>query len=206
MKKILLLFAFAFCVSSFSYGQFALGLKLGYNGSKLTTNVSTIKSDFNSGFHVGVWAHFGKRFYFAPEVLYCMSGGVFSSNGSVTSHDSSWSEKITIGSLDVPLMVGFKIIHSDFITWRVELGPEVSFTMNKKITTDDLNPKIQASDINTANWYVLGGTGIDFLFLTFDVRYKYGLSQLISDASSQTFDAKNNVFLISLGFRIFGSK
>jgi len=206
MKKIVLLIAFALCFTALTYGQFALGLKLGYNGSKLTTNVSTIKSDFNSGFHVGAWAHFGKRLYFAPEVLYCMSGGVFSSDGSVTSHDTSWSEKITLGSLDVPLMVGFKIIHSDFITWRVELGPEVSFAMNKKITTDDLNPKIQASDINTANWYVLGGTGIDILFLSLDIRYKYGLSQLVKEASNQSFDAKNNVLLISLGFRIFGGK
>jgi len=137
-------------------------------------------------------------------VLYCMSGGVFSYEGSVTS-PKYWSEKITIGSLDVPLMVGFKIIHSDFITWRIELGPEVSFALSKKIS-DDLNPKIQASDINTANWYVLGGSGIDFLFMTFDIRYKYGLTQLVSDASTQTFDAKNNVFLISLGFRIFGDK
>jgi hypothetical protein len=204
MKKIVLLFAFAMCLTSLSYGQFALGLKLGYNGSQLTTNLDSIKHQFNSGFHVGAWAHFGKRFYFAPEVLYCMSGGVFSYEGSVTS-PKYWSEKITIGSLDVPLMVGFKIIHSDFITWRVELGPEVSFALSKKIS-DDLNPKIQASDINTANWYVLGGSGIDFLFMTFDIRYKYGLSQLVSDASNQSFDAKNNVFLISLGFKIFGKK
>ncbi len=204
MKKLLLFLVIAFFATELSYGQFALGVKLGYNGSKLTTNLDSIKNQFNSGFHVGAWAHFGKRLYFAPEVLYCMSGGVFSYDGSVSS-PKYWSEKITIGSLDVPLMVGFKIIHSDFITWRVELGPEVSFAMSKKIS-DDVNPKIQASDINTANWYVLGGTGIDFLFLTFDVRYKYGLSQLISDASNQSFDTKNSVFLVSLGFKIIGKK
>ena len=204
MKKLLLFLVIALFATELSYGQFALGVKLGYNGSKLTTNLDSIKNQFNSGFHVGAWAHFGKRLYFAPEVLYCMSGGVFSYDGSVSS-PKYWSEKITIGSLDVPLMVGFKIIHSDFITWRVELGPEVSFAMSKKIS-DDVNPKIQASDINTANWYVLGGTGIDFLFLTFDVRYKYGLSQLISDASNQSFDTKNSVFLVSLGFKIIGKK
>jgi hypothetical protein len=204
MKKTILLFLFIFLVSGLSYGQFALGLKLGYNGSSLTTNLDSIKNQFNSGFHVGAWAHFGKRFYVAPEVLYCMSGGVFSYDGSVSS-PKYWSEKITIGSLDIPLMLGFKIIHSDVITWRIEVGPEVSFALSKKIS-DDLNPKIQPSDLNTANWYVLGGTGIDFLFLAFDIRYKYGLSQLISDASNQSFNTKNNVFLVSLGFKIFGKK
>ncbi|MCX6303599.1 MAG: porin family protein [Bacteroidetes bacterium] len=204
MKKLIIILAFALGASSFSYGQFALGLKLGYNGSKLTTNADSIKNQFNSGFHVGAWAHVGKRLYFAPEVLYCMSGGVFSHTGSVT-NPNYWSEKITVGSLDVPLLVGFKIIHSDLITWRVELGPEVSFAMSKKIS-EDVNPKIQAGDIKTANWYALGGTGIDVLFLTFDIRYKMGLSKLITDASNSSFDAKNNVFLVSVGFRIFGSK
>ena len=134
-----------------------------------------------------------------------MSGGVFT-NGSV-SDPNYWSQKIKIGSFDIPLMVGFKIIHSDFITRRIELGPEVSFAINKKISEEQgLNPKIQASDINTANWYVLGGTGIDILFLTFDIRYKYGLTNLITDVNNQSFDTKNNVFLVSLGFRIFGDK
>jgi hypothetical protein len=204
MKKIVLLFAFALCVSAFSYGQFALGVKIGYNGSKLSTDLDSIKHQFNSGFHVGAYAHFGKRLYVAPEVLYCMSGGVFSYDGSVSS-PQYWSQKITIGSLDIPVMVGFKIIHSDFITWRIELGPEVSFAMNKKIS-EDINPKLQPSDIKSAAWYVLGGTGIDFLFLTFDVRYKYGLTNLINDVNSQTFNTKNNVFLVSLGFKIFGKK
>ncbi|MFZ4522665.1 MAG: porin family protein [Bacteroidales bacterium] len=204
MKKFIILLAFALTTSVFSYGQFALGLKIGYNGSKLTTDLDSIKNQFNSGFHVGAYAHFGKRFYVAPEVLYCMSGGVFSYDGAVSS-PRYWSQKITVGSLDIPVMLGFKIIHSDFITWRVELGPEASFAMHKKVS-EDINPKIQPADINTANWYVLGGTGIDFLFLTFDVRYKYGLSKLIKDASNQSFDTKNNVFLVSLGFKIFGKK
>jgi hypothetical protein len=206
MKKIVFLIAFAFGASVFSYGQFALGIKLGYNGSKLNTNLDSIKSDFNSGFHAGAWAHFGKRLYFAPEVLYCMSGGVFSSEGHLeTDSINYWSQKITVGSFDIPLLLGFKIIHSDVITWRVELGPEISFAMNTKVS-DGVNPKIQPSDINTANWYVLGGTGIDVLFLTFDIRYKIGLSNLIADVNNQSFDTKNNMFMISAGWRIFGSK
>jgi hypothetical protein len=204
MKKIVFLLAFVLSASAFSYGQFALGVKIGYNGSKLSTDLDSIKTQFNSGFHIGAYAHFGKRLYLAPEVLYCMSGGVFSYDGSVSS-PKYWSQKIKIGSLDIPLMLGFKIIHSDFITWRIEVGPEVSFAMNKKLS-DEINPKIQVSDINTANWYVLGGTGIDILFLTFDVRYKYGLTQLISDANSQNFNTSNNVFLVSLGWKIFGKK
>jgi hypothetical protein len=205
MKKILLLIAIALCASTFSYGQFALGLKLGYNGTKLTTNLDSIKADFNSGFHVGAWAHFGKRLYFAPEFLYCMSGTVFSNDGSLSTNE--WKQKITIGTMDIPLLLGFKIIHSGALTWRLELGPEISFVVNKKVSDEgSTSPHITTDDIKAANWYVLGGTGIDVLFLTFDVRYKYGLSQLVTDVNNSTLSTNNSQLLVSVGFRIFGDK
>ena len=205
MKKIVLFIAFALGISALSYGQFALGLKLGYNGTKLTTNIDSIKSNFNSGFHIGAWAHIGKRLYVAPELLYCMSGSVFTKEGKLATQN--WKEKITIGTIDIPVLLGFKIIHSDIITWRVELGPEISFVVNKKISDEgSTTPPITSSNIKTANWYVLGGTGIDVLFLTFDIRYKYGLSQLITDVNNYSLSTNNSQFLVSVGFRIFGDK
>jgi hypothetical protein len=206
MKKLLLLFVLALGFSAFSYGQFALGVKLGYNGTKLTTNIDSIKSNFNSGFHIGAWAHLGKRLYFAPEFLYSMSGSVFTKEGKLSTQN--WKQKITVGSIDIPLILGFKVIHSGAITWRLELGPEISFVVNKKVSDEGSTsvPPITTDNIKDANWYVLGGTGIDVLFLTFDVRYKYGLSQLITDVNNYTLSTNNSQLLISVGFRIFGSK
>jgi len=210
MKKIILVFVIALFAVDLSYGQFALGIKVGYNANKLSTNVDSIKSDFNSGFHVGVFSRFGKRLYVAPELQYSMSGAVFSNEGNLTT--SGWKQKVTIGSLDIPVLVGFKIIHSDFITWRIELGPQASFTVNKKITDqEDLAGPIKEANINSANWYVLGGTGIDFLFLKVDVRYQYGLNQLLTDVqslgtSTSTYDARNQMFVVSVGWKIFGKK
>lgn len=209
MKKLAIIFLFIFAASGISYGQFALGGKIGYNASKLTTDLDSIKSQFNSGFHIGVWTHFGKRFYVAPEIQYSLSGGVFSEEGTLTT--SGWKQKIKIGSVDVPVLVGFKIIHSDFITWRLEVGPQASFAINKKVEdeTSVLGP-IQESSINNTNWSVLGGTGVDFLFFKFDVRYQYGLNQLISDvqsgATTYQFDTKNQMFIVSLGIKIIGKK
>jgi len=205
MKKLLLFTVIGLIAAQFSYGQFALGVKLGYNASKLSTNIDTIKTQFNSGFHVGIWTHLGKRFYVAPEVLYTMSGAVFSDEGQLSTND--WKQKITIGSLDVPIMLGFKIIHSDVLTWRIELGPEASFVVNKKIKDENsvIGP-IKEADINDINWYVEGGTGIDVLFLSFNLRYKYGLNKMIEDVQTWSFDSHNGMFLVSVGFKIFGKK
>jgi hypothetical protein len=206
MKKITLLLLLAFFAADFSYGQFALGVKLGYNANKLSTDIDTIKSQFNSGFHVGVWSRFGKRFYVAPELQYTMSGAIFSSESNIP-NTSDWKQKITIGTMDIPVVVGFKIIHSDFLTWRIELGPQASFTVNKKIKEQtSVTGPITESSVSDMSWYVLGGTGIDFLFMKFDVRYQYGLNALIKDVGAQQLDAKNQMWVISLGFKIFGSK
>ncbi len=204
MKKIFLFFTIAMLATQLSYGQFALGIKLGYNASKLSTNVDTIKSQVNSGFHAGIWTHIGKRLYFAPELLYTMSGTLFTSEGNLAANQ--WQQKVTVGTMDVPLLLGFKIIHSSVITWRIEAGPEASFVVNKKVKDVSGTGTITTANINTANWYVLGGTGIDVLFLTFDIRYQYGLNQFVKDVSNSGLKSTNSLFLVSLGFRIFGSK
>lgn len=206
MKKIVFLFAIAMLATELSFGQFALGVKIGYNANKLSTNLDTVKSQFNSGFHVGIWTRLGKRLYIAPELQYTMSGAVFTGSGNLST--SGWKEKITMGSLEIPVMIGFKVIHSDFITWRLEVGPEISFLVNSKITNlvDGITGPIQTADLSKANWYVLGGTGIDILFLKLDVRYTYGLNQLIADAGNWKFDTKNSMWVVSLGFKILGKK
>jgi len=205
MKKLLLLFAIAMLATELSYGQFALGVKIGYNANKLSTNLDTVKSQFNSGFHVGIWTRIGKRFYVAPELQYTMTGAVFTGSGKLST--SGWQQKITMGSLEIPVMLGFKIIHSDLISWRIEVGPEVSFLVNSKITdVNSFTGPITTADLNKANWYILGGTGIDILFLKLDIRYTYGLNQLIKDAGTWQFDTKNSMWVISLGFKILGKK
>ena len=205
MKKTLLLIAVALFLSGAAYSQFALGLKLGYNANKLSTNIDTVKTQFNSGFHVGVWTHIGKRLYFAPELNYTMSGAIFQDDGAASL--KGWKQKINIGSVNVPLLLGFKIMHSGLITWRIELGPEVSFVVNKKIKdeTSIIGP-IEDADIKNTNWYIMGGTGIDVLFLAFDIRYKYSLNNIIAEVENSSFDAHNGMFLVSVGFKIFGKK
>jgi hypothetical protein len=203
MKKTILLFIAIFLFTGFSFGQMTLGFRLGYNGNKLTTNLDSITSQFKSGFHLGVFSRFGKRIYFAPELLYTFSGSSLSSS----SPDSAWKQNIRIGSLDVPLLFGLNIIRSQMIKWRVEAGPVMSFVLNKKI--EDVNSftgPITTADINSAQWMVMLGTGLDLWFVTLDVRYEYAFNSLISDIKDYSFDTKNNFVVVSLGFKFLGNQ
>ncbi len=205
MKKIVLLFFILFFSAGVTFGQFSFGLKVGYNASKLHTNLDSIKSSFNSGLHFGAFFRFGKKMYVQPEVYYTLQGGIFQNNVSNTVNN--WKQRITVGTLDIPILVGFKLINLKIINWRIMAGPMVSFVVNSKITDVSLVGPIKNSDISKLNWYVQAGTGFDVFFLTLDVRYQIGLNQMISSAQGTTglsysLNATNNMWVVSLGFKL----
>ncbi len=197
MKKYLIILAMVlFSVSVF--GQFTIGPKVGYNASKLSTNLDTITSNFKSGFSIGVFVRIGKRFYFQPEVYYTTQGGVFESN------ENNWEQKVIIGSLDIPALVGFKLIKSKIVNLRILAGPLASFVVNKSVKDAGgaLGP-IENADINSVNWAIQAGAGLDVLFFTLDVRYQIGLNNLIKTIENNAeINSKNSVWVVSLGFKI----
>ena len=204
MKKVFLIVFAVFFMTGFSFGQFTLGIRAGYNGNKLVTDLSSIKSQFNNGFHVGIFSRIGKRIYVAPELLYTFSGGTFTN----TSSDETWNkQKFTVGSLDIPVLVGFKIINATFFKWRIELGPVVSFVVNKNVKDfDDLTGPVNSASFNNTNWMFMAGTGIDVLFFTLDIRYEYAFNSLVKDSPGYSYNTHNQFIIVSLGFKLIGNK
>ena len=207
MKKILLLFAILFFSAGVTFGQFNFGIKVGYNASKLHTSFDSIKSSFNSGFHFGAFFRIGlgKKVYIQPEAYYTLQGGIFENN--LNNAVDNWKQKVTVGTLDVPVLVGFKLINLKVVNWRIMAGPMVSFVVNSKIKDVSLTGPITSSDITKLNWYVQAGTGVDVLFLTLDIRYQAGLNHMITSAQGTTglsysLNATNNMWVVSLGFKI----
>ena len=197
MRKLFLLSVFLLS-ATLVFAEFTVGIKVGYNASKLSTSLDTISTSFKSGFQVGAFVRIGKRVYFQPEVYYTTQGGVFSSN----LYD--WKQNIKLGSLDVPALIGFKIINHDKLNLRILAGPMASFIVNKTIeeTGVVINP-ITNADINSVNWYIQAGAGLDLWKFTLDVRYQIGLNQLIKDVQTVSYNTHNNVWVVSLGFKIF---
>jgi len=196
MKKYLILFVFVLS-SAIVFGQFTIGPKVGYNASKLSTNLDTVSSTFKSGFQIGVFVRIGKKFYVQPELYYTTQGGVFESN------TNNWQQKVSIGSLDIPLLVGFKLLNAKVVNLRILAGPLASFVVNKSVKDAGgiLGP-IETADLNSINWAIQAGAGLDVLFMTLDVRYQIGLNNLIKDINNATINSKNSVWVVSLGFKI----
>src|ERR1035437_6863221 len=175
MKKITLVFAILLLSAGLSYGQFTFGPKIGYNASQSHSSMSSIKTSFNSGFHFGAFVRIGKKVYVQPELYYTSQAGTFQIDSVKPVND--WKQKVTLGTLDIPVLIGFKIINPKVVNWRIMAGPMASFVVNSNIK--DFNSvfgPIKNADIKKANWYVQVGTGIDVLFLTLDIRYQIGLN------------------------------
>jgi hypothetical protein len=205
MKKFMLGIILVLFSAGVTFGQFSYGLKIGYNASKLHSSLDSIKSSFNSGFHFGAFVRFGKKVYLQPEVYYTLQGGIFQNNVSKTV--DNWKQNVTVGTMDIPVLVGFKMIDVKVVNWRIMAGPMASFVVNSKITDVNLTGPIKKSDINSTNWYVQVGTGVDVFFVTLDVRYQIGLNQMIKSAESLSgkqydLNATNNMWVVSLGFKL----
>jgi hypothetical protein len=201
MKKKFLISIFLL-TTFYSFAEFNVGIKVGYNASKLSLNPDTITSNFKSGFNAGIFVRFGKRFYVQPELYYTSQGGVFSSN----LYD--WKQNIKLGSLDVPVLVGFKIINNDNLNLRILAGPMASFVVNKSIAeAGGITGPITSADINSVNWAIQAGAGVDIWKFTLDVRYQFGLSKVINDiqngsGTTTAMNSYNNVWVVGLGFKI----
>lgn len=197
MKKILILSLFVLA-ASVVFGQFTIGPKIGYNASKLSTSIDTISSDFKSGFQIGAFVRIGKKLYVQPELYYTTQGGVFESN------INDWKQNVRIGSLDIPVLVGFRMINAKVVNLRILAGPLASFVVNRSVKeAGGVTGPITDADINNVNWAIQAGVGLDVLFLTLDVRYQIGLNNLVKTINQVSSNSKNNAWVISLGWKIF---
>jgi hypothetical protein len=211
MRKSLLLVMVLILSAGVTFGQFSFGLKIGYNASKLSTSLDSIKSSFNSGLHFGAFFRIGNKAYLQPEIYYTLQGGTFQNN--VANTLNAWEQKVTVGTLDIPVLVGFKLINTKIANWRIMAGPMMSWVINSKIKDVTLTGPITTNDITKINWYIQAGTGVDVLFVTLDIRYQLGLNPMIKTAQAETsavsgskdpynLNAKNSMWVVSLGFKL----
>lgn len=209
MKKHLTILFLLFAMAEAGFGQFAIGVKVGYTASKLSVgkDLDSVVSHARSGFHAGIFARIGGIVYVQPEAYYTLSGNIFKQNYS----NNAWEQRVTAQTLDIPVLIGVKIINTKPFNWRIMAGPEVSFLVNSKIK--NLHPDnpaggrtIQSGDINKTNWYVQVGTGVDILFLTFDLRYQQGLNRFINEvgAANYKYNSTFHMWVFSVGVK-FGS-
>ncbi len=199
MKKIILLFTLV-VFSSTAFSQISFGPKIGYNTSKLSTDKSDIKSDLQNSFQFGAFLRLGTKIYVQPEINWVTEGGIFKpiSLGSL----DPFEDDVKLKTIQIPFLIGVKVFDLKVANLRVFGGPSASI-ITDKILGDNNSLGIHVDNIEDLIWGLQIGAGVDVLMLTLDVRYNIGLTKVIGDVGSTTYNSKTNGFNVSLGWKIF---
>ncbi len=190
---VIMLFFIASTV--FAQPELGVGLKAGANIATQKGSNLDYEIDLKSivGFHVGGYVN-----YFFSDQAAVQIEIIFSQKGSKWT-DDFYSAKDILGYLDIPLLVRYQVI--EYLNFHA--GPQFGFLMSAKSKYDD------GSDEDAKEYYkstdvglVLGAEGNLPFKINITIRYILGLSNIASDELGNTW--KNNVFQISVGYRILG--
>lgn len=223
MKKILASVLFIALCFSLSAQTFNFGIKGGINSQKIIGGENTggytfsdLRADSKAGYHVGVFARMGgKRLYLQPECLYSVKKSSYGMNWAIdgiqelTYSSQTFDQTFDLKSIQVPLLLGLKLINLKVVSLRVFTGPAMSVILkDSQIKLSDsgspvvdptlYDPKYFKNNV----WDWQAGGGLDIGNLVLDVRYEWGLTN-ITETNPQkiSFNNKGNTFTFSVGFK-----
>ena len=209
MRKTILTFALMTLVlATFAQLPFAIGIKGGINSTKITTDnysgqgvtFNDFRSDAKSGFNIGAFARLGTKIYLQPELLYCVKNSQ-SSNSTGT---ATTSQSVKLKTIQVPILLGFKLIDLKLASIRAFTGPAMSIPMNSSsVNYDSVSGKIfDTKNYKNNIWDWQLGAGVDVGMITLDCRYEWGLSNTSGgNVNKVGFVNKGNTLTFSLGFK-----
>lgn len=192
MKKLTILIAIVLiALTGKSQGFFDAGLKAGINSSKISANVDDYTPQTINNYLFGAFARINLgRIYIQPEAYYNSKGGEYIDKVNLSTINS-----FDLKTIDVPALIGFKLIDQKAFNLRILAGPVFSFVTYKSASSQLTETAIKD---NFFGWQY--GAGIDFLFLTLDARMESYSNNLYD---TPKFDSKNGNFVISLGVKLF---
>jgi hypothetical protein len=201
MKKaaILIILCLMFMSSFAQLKNITLGPKIGFNTSKIKTNIPGIKEDIKKGFMAGVFVRIGNKVYIQPELMFVSKGGILKNDDPQQPNE----QKIKLSSIDIPVILGAKLINLKVVNIRFMIGPVASFIINKDFKMIEIKgEKIDEDNLKDAMWGLQFGAGIDVLMFALDFRYELGLNDFYKGDNGTDYNFKNDMFRISLGWKI----
>ncbi len=198
MKRILLLSGLLFLTTAV-FSQFTIGPKIGLTMSKLPNNFPEVKEDMKAGYLLGAFVRVGKKIYIQPEAMFATKGGIIKSEAG-----TSTKTTVNLKTMQIPVLVGYKLLNLKVANLRIMTGPAMSFVIDKEITVSsgNIEETIDDNNIRDAIWSWQLGAGVDVLMFTLDVRYEWGLNNIYDPEGGTSYDMKNNLWNISLGWKI----
>jgi len=194
MKKLLLLLIVVM-ITPFAFGQFSFGPRVGFTTGKLSSDLDSISASMDNSFDFGLFLRLGKKVYLQPEVIWV-------TKSSEIKYNFGGSQELKINTIEIPVMLGWKIMSLGVGNIRIMAGPSASLVVDKTIEAKNIADPIKEADIEDMIWHANVGLGVDVLMFTLDVRYQAGLTEVIKQVNNANFNLVGNTFKVSLGWKI----
>ncbi len=195
MKRIVII---AFLLGAFfsvnAQPSFDLGIKGGINTSKVTTNFREFDSESIVKSHFGAFARIGyNRVYVQPEVYFIAKGGEVSSSLLET------LTKFDFNNVDVPILLGVRVLNGSVGNFRVMAGPVFSFVTSGNVIGDE---RLTADYFRDRYHGYQYGVGFDIWNFFLDARIERGANNMYVYPNDPYLRSKNRTFMVTLGFKI----
>jgi len=168
-----------------------IGFKGGANFSNLSLSNSNLGSKYSLGYHGGMFTRINiSKLYVQAELLYAQKKSKME-NSTIGTKQAKWN------SIEVPVLIGYKLLQSNNVNLRVFGGGVYSYVLNDKASVlKKVYQSFQKFDKSNVGYQM--GAGIDIGKLTLDLKYEGALTSI-----SKEFKAKPDSFQASIGFVIF---
>lgn len=192
MKRFLFASLFVLIATiGFAQPFFDLGVKAGVHYSNMSfEGDNDLSSDAITKMHWGAFGRVGvNRVYVQPEVYFSKKGGDLSFNALSGGFDYK--------NVDVPVLLGYKLVKTPVLDIRVMAGPVFSFVTDADYP--DGSDRFNDEFLNDNLFGVQYGLGVDVLFFTLDARMEHA-GKVYDDPDF--VDGKSTSFMLTLGFKI----
>jgi hypothetical protein len=187
MKRsaIIILLVCAGATAAVAQASVSLGIKGGLNFANVDTSTPGAAYNSRTGYHAGAFVNVKlTKLAIVPELIYSVQGSDVSSATSPGALELSY--------VNIPILVKFYLIGG----LNLQAGPQFGFLTSATQAGADVKSLVKGSDQSIAL-----GAGFDIKNFVIDARYNLGLSEINDAAGSSA--AKNQVFQLSVGFKIF---
>ena len=198
MKKFLIA-VIMICFSGIAWSQITITPQAGINISKLQNPVDipglNIEISEVIGLQLGGNIRIGSDLYLQPGFYYHKIGSDLKIVSELEGIQD-FNGKLNIDIIQIPLLIGYRFLRLGLFDLRIHGGGSLSFVTRAE---DEIIGILSKDDFNKNVWGLVAGGGFDVLFLSVDVDYEFGLTDMLR---TELLKTKNNVFRINAGIKL----
>jgi hypothetical protein len=177
-----------------SNAQFAVNPQIGLSASSLSSDPRDSEASARFGYQFGVLLRIGDRLHFQPGVFWQRSGTELKTRSEVDL--TTIKDEVDLDALVVSAGLGYTLFDSKPIALRLTGALAGTAILN-------VQENLFGLDTDNFNVILLGmpvGVGVDLLgFLTADLSYEFGLTNVFDEFFGLEVDATNNVVRFNVG-------